>query len=301
MKLLPKLGRRPVTEPGEVALHARNVQFDWSRTEPVWMKQEPIASHVLNALSMLLPEGERMFLVTFGEALELVKDEKLREAMIGFIGQESMHAESHNGALEDVLSSHGIDIEPYVRQTEFLFRKTLGPKAAASEAARQQQLVERLGVIAALEHFFAFLGDWIINADLEQFDTDPQMLDLFRWHGAEEVEHRMVAHDVAEYFEIGYVRRGALMLLVFPIFIALILRGTKFLVHADPSLPNHRYPMLIGRIFAGMWRGSIPGIPSLLISALSTFKPGYTPETVGSTAQAVAYLAQSPAARALAS
>ncbi|MFE3254281.1 metal-dependent hydrolase [Nocardia sp. NPDC059091] len=301
MKLLPKLGRRPVTEPGEVALHARNVQFDWSRTEPVWMKHEPIASHVLNALSMLLPEGERMFLVTFGEALELVKDEKLREAMIGFIGQESMHAESHNGALEDVLSAHGIDIEPYVRQTEFLFRKTLGPKAAASEAARQQQLVERLGVIAALEHFFAFLGDWIINADLEQFDTDPQMLDLFRWHGAEEVEHRMVAHDVAEYFEIGYVRRGALMVLVFPIFIALILRGTKFLVHADPSLPSHRYPMLIGRIFAGMWRGSIPGIPSLLISALSTFKPGYTPETVGSTAQAVAYLAQSPAARALAS
>ncbi|MGV9663834.1 metal-dependent hydrolase [Nocardia niigatensis] len=301
MKLLPKLGRRPVTEPGEVALHARNVQFDWSRTEPVWLKQEPIASHVLNALSMLLPEGERMFLVTFGEALELVKDEKLREAMIGFIGQESMHAESHHGALEAVLEAHGIDVEPYVRQAEFLFRKTLGPRTEGTPAALQQQLVERLGVIAALEHFFAFLGDWVINADLEQFDADPQMLDLFRWHGAEEVEHRMVAHDVAEYFEVGYLRRGALMLMVFPIFIALLLRGTKFLVHADPSLPNHRYPMLVGRIFAAMWRGSVPGIPSLLVSALSTFKPGYSPEGVGSTAQAIAYLAQSPAARALAS
>ncbi|MFE3758577.1 metal-dependent hydrolase [Nocardia tengchongensis] len=301
MKLLPKLGRREVTEPGEVALHARNVRFDWSRTEPVWMKQEPIASHVLNALSMLLPEGERMFLVTFGEALELVKDEKLREAMIGFIGQESMHAESHHGALEEVLAAHGIDVEPYVRQAEFLFRKTLGPRELATTAAQQQQLVERLGVIAALEHFFAFLGDWVINADLEQFDADRQMLDLFRWHGAEEVEHRMVAHDVAEYFEVGYVRRGALMLIVFPIFIALLLRGTKFLVHADPTLPNHRYPMLVARIFAAMWRGSVPGIPSLLISALSTFKPGYSPEGVGSTAQAVAYLAQSPAARVMAS
>ncbi|MEU1205502.1 metal-dependent hydrolase [Nocardia sp. NPDC005825] len=301
MKLLPKLGRREVTEPGEVALHARNVRFDWSQTEPVWMKQEPIASHVLNALSMLLPEGERMFLVTFGEALELVKDEKLREAMIGFIGQESMHAESHHGALEEVLAAHGIDVEPYVRQAEFLFRKTLGPRELGTTAAQQQQLVERLGVIAALEHFFAFLGDWVINADLEQFDADPQMLDLFRWHGAEEVEHRMVAHDVAEYFEIGYVRRGALMLMVFPIFIALLLRGTKFLVHADPALPNHRYPILVARIFAAMWRGSVPGIPSLLISALSTFKPGYSPEGVGSTAQAVAYLAQSPAARVMAS
>ncbi|QLY33338.1 metal-dependent hydrolase [Nocardia huaxiensis] len=301
MKLLPKLGRQPVTEPGEVALQARNVQFDWSRTKPVWMAEEPIASHVLNALSMLLPEGERSFIVTYGEALELVRDEKLREAMIGFIGQESMHAESHHNALEEVLLAHGIDVEPYVRQTEYLFRKTLGPRELDTPAAQQQQLVERLGFIATLEHFFAFLGDWILNADLEQFDADPQMLDLFRWHGAEEVEHRMVAHDVAEYFGIGYIRRGALMLIVFPLFIALLVRGTKYLVHQDPALPNHRYPMLIGRIFASMWRGALPGIPSLLWSALSTFKPGYSPEPVGSTAQAVAYLAQSPAARIMAS
>ncbi|UGT45213.1 metal-dependent hydrolase [Nocardia yamanashiensis] len=302
MKLLPKLGRRVVTEPGEVALHARNVRFDWSKTAPVWMKDEPVASHVLNALSMLLPEGERMFLVTFGEALELVKDEKLREAMIGFIGQESMHAESHNGALEEVLTAHGIDVEPYVRQTEYIFRKTLGPRDdLTTEAARQQHLVERLGFIATLEHFFAFLGDWILNADLERFDTDPQMLDLFRWHGAEEVEHRMVAHDVAEYFSVGYVRRCALMLVVFPIFIALLVRGTKYLAHQDPNLPNHRYPMLILRIFAAMWRGALPGIPSLLYSALTVFKPAYTPEPVGSSAQAIAYLAQSPAARMMAS
>ncbi|MBL1074523.1 metal-dependent hydrolase [Nocardia sp. 2] len=301
MKLLPTLGRRSVTEPGEVALQARNVRFDWTETKPVWMTKEPIASHVLNALSMLLPEGERMFIVTYTEALELVRDEKVREAMIGFIGQESMHAESHNDALEQVLATHGIDVEPYVRQAEYLFRKTLGPREGATGALRQQQLVERLGVIATLEHFFAFLGDWILNADLESFDSDPQMLDLFRWHGAEEVEHRMVAHDVAEYFGVGYVRRGALMLLVFPIFITLLLRGTKWLVHQDPSLPNHRYPMLILRIFAAMWRGSVPGIPSLLWSGLSTFKPGYSPEPVGSTAQAVAYLAQSPAARIMAS
>ncbi|MFI6869166.1 metal-dependent hydrolase [Nocardia sp. NPDC050406] len=302
MKLLPTLGRRQsVTDPGEVALNARNVQFDWTQTPPVWMTAEPIASHVLNALSMLLPEGERMFLVTFGEALPLVRDEKLREAMIGFIGQESMHAESHNGVLEDVLKSHGIDVEPYVRQAEYLFRKTLGPREMATEAAQQQHLVERLGFIATLEHFFAFLGDWVINADLEQFDADPQMLDLFRWHGAEEVEHRMVAHEVAEYFGIGYVRRGALMVIVFPIFIALLLRGTKYLVHQDETLPNHRYPMLVAKVFGSMWRGALPGIPSLLKSALSTFKPGYSPETVGSTAQAIAYLAQSPAARRAAS
>jgi predicted metal-dependent hydrolase len=33
------------------------------------------------------------------------------------------------------------------------------------------------------------------------------MVDLFRWHGSEEVEHRMVAHDVAVYFHDSYVDR----------------------------------------------------------------------------------------------
>jgi len=141
----------------------------------------------------------------------------------------------------------------------------------------------------------------VLNADLEKFGADPRGADLFRWHGAEEVEHRHVAHDVAVYFGAGYVRRAAIMTIVFPIFITLVVRGTKFMVHQDPSLPDLGYPRLITRVFGSMWRGALPGVPSLLWSALTTFKPGYNPESVGSTAQAVAYLAKSPAARAVAS
>lgn len=299
MKLLRRAQRRDL-DPGEVALHARNVQFDWADTPLHWMPAEPIASHVINALNLLLPEGERMFCATYGEALPYVKDEKLREAMLGFIGQESMHAETHNKVLDQVLAANGIDPEPYVRQAEYLFRKTLGPKDVSGVAERQI-MVERLAFIACLEHFFAYLGDWVLNADLEKFGADPRMADLFRWHGAEEVEHRHVAHDVAVYFEAGYVRRAAVMTLVFPIFLTLVFRGTKFMIHQDPALPNLGYPRLIKRVFGAMWRGALPGVPSLLWSAVTTFDPRYTPESVGSTAQAVAYLAKSPAARAVAS
>ncbi|MFI9505306.1 metal-dependent hydrolase [Nocardia sp. NPDC052566] len=300
MKLLRRAQPRPEVDPGEVALNARNVQFDWTDTPLHWMSAEPIASHLINALNLLLPEGERMFCAAYSEALPYVKDEKLREAMLGFIGQESMHAETHDKVLHEVLAVHGIDPEPYVRQAEYLFRKTLGPKGV-EDATQRQEMVERLTFIACLEHFFAYLGDWVLNADLEKFGADPRVADLFRWHGAEEVEHRHVAHDVAVYFGAGYVRRAAVMTLVFPIFITLVLRGTKFMVHQDPSLPDLGYPRLIKRVFGSMWRGALPGVPSLLWSALTTFKPGYNPESVGSTAQAVAYLAQSPAARAVAS
>ncbi|MEU4315161.1 metal-dependent hydrolase [Nocardia sp. NPDC024068] len=290
--------RRQVTDPGEVALNARNVSFDWTAVPLHWMRTEPVASHVLNSLNLLLPEGERNFLVTFGEALPFVRDEKLREDMLGFIGQESMHAETHADSHESLLIANGIDPRPFIRQTEHLFRTTIGPRRSTTTRAGRQQLVDRLAVIASLEHFFAFLGDWVLNSELERFEADPRMLDLFRWHGAEEVEHRNVAHDVAEYFGVGYFRRGALMLLVFPTFLVLLVRGTKFLARQDPALPDLGYPRLLLRILGAMRRGALPGIPSLLISALSTFKPGYTPETVGSTAQAIAYLAKSPAARA---
>lgn len=298
MNLLRK--RRPDTDPGAVALHARDVRFDWSDTPLRWMPAEPIASHLINSLNLLLPEGERMFCAAYAEALPYVQDERLREAMLGFIGQESMHAETHDKVLYEVLAAHGIDPEPYLRHAEYLFRRTLGPRGVEGVAERQV-MVERLAFIACLEHFFAYLGDWVLNADLERFGADPRMADLFRWHGAEEVEHRHVAHDVAVYFGAGYVRRAALMLLVFPIFLTLVVRGTKFLVHQDRDLPDLGYPRLLGRVFGAMWRGALPGVPSLLWSALSAFKPGYDPETVGSTAQAVAYLATSPAARAIAS
>ncbi|WP_280445032.1 metal-dependent hydrolase [Nocardia brasiliensis] len=300
MKLLRRGERRPDIDPGEVALHARNVQFDWADTPLHWMPDEPIASHLINSLNLLLPEGERMFCAAYGEALPFVKDEKLREAMLGFIGQESMHAETHDKVLHEVLAARGIDPQPYVRQAEYLFRKTLGPRDIEGVAARQT-LVERLAVIACLEHFFAYLGDWVLNADLEKFDAEPRIADLFRWHGAEEVEHRHVAHDVAVYFGAGYLRRAAIMTFVFPTFLTLVVRGTKYMVHQDPALPDLGYPRLIKRVFGAMWRGALPGVPSLLWSALTTFKPGYNPGSVGSTAQAVAYLAKSPAAQAIAS
>lgn len=299
MKLLPLRGGK--SDPGVVALHARNVHFDWQATPLRWLAAEPIASHVFNSLNLLLPEGERMFIQAFSEALPLIRDAELREQVIGFMGQEAMHAETHNDSVRQVLEAHGVDVEDYLRQMEYVFRKALGPRAGQSAQEEFQTLVERLGFIATLEHFFAFLGDWILSAELERFGAEPTMLDLFRWHGAEEVEHRFVAHDVAEYFDVGYVRRCALMAIVFPVFLVLLTRGTKYLVHHDPDLPSMGYPRIVAKTFGAMWRGALPGIPSLLRSALSVAQPGYSPASVGSTAQAVAYLAKSPAARALAS
>ena len=289
------------TDPGKVELHARNVKFGWAATPLHWMQLDPIASHLISSLTLLLPEGERMFCSTFSEALPLIKDEKLRKDILGFIGQESMHAETHDKAIGEFLQGNGIDSKPFTDQMEFIFRKVLGPRPEFGEVAQRQYLLERLAVISGLEHMFAFLGDWVVNADLESFDADPDMLDLYRWHGAEEVEHRNVAHDVAVYFDMGYARRNTAMVIAFASLLVFLVRGTKYLVHEDDSLDNPGYLGVIGRVFGSMYRGSLPTVPMLVKTLAICLKPGYTPDSVGSTAQALAYLAKSPAARAAAS
>lgn len=289
---------RKFTDPGVVALHARNVAFDVSRTPVQWIGKDPFASHIISAINFLLPEGERWFCETFNEALPLIEDEELREAVRGFIGQEAMHAQAHDEVLGDLFRAHGFDTAPMVGVAERVFQQILGPRNLPTAAARHRHLVARLALIGGIENLTALLGDWVLSAPLEEYDADPAVLDLFRWHGAEEVEHRMVAHDVAEYFGVGYVQRSGSILIAYAGFFLLLARVAHDLVRQDPDLPDHGYARVWFEFVRSGNRGTVPSLGRIAWSAALGLHPRFTPEWLGNTAQAVAYLAKSPAARA---
>ncbi|GAB09508.1 hypothetical protein GOARA_042_00150 [Gordonia araii NBRC 100433] len=284
-------------DPGPVELRARNVEFEWSATPPHWLPGHPYASHTVTALNLLLPEGERWFVRTFNEALPLVADEPLAAAMRGFVGQEAVHAESHDKVLWNFLDSHGIDPRPYQRQMEWVFRKLLAPKESGSAQARRKHLVERLWLIAAIEHYTAELGDFALNSSWASSGGDPEMVDLFCWHGAEEVEHRAVAYDVANYFGDSYLRRARTMILVLPAMIWLVFRGAKEITRQDPATKDLGFVARRREYQRGVRANLLPSLVGLTWSTVKYFRPGFHPDEVGSTAQAVAYLASSPAAR----
>lgn len=283
-----------MAEPENLVLTPRDVHFDWSAVPLHWVPGEPLATHVINTLHLVLPEGERWFVHVFKQALPYIADDKVRADVLGFIGQEAVHAEAHQGAA-DHLTAQGIDVRPFVAQIGWIFRSLLGDRDLTG-AARHQWLLERLAIVAAVEHFTAVLGQWVLDAAaLDRAGADPTMLDLLRWHGAEEVEHRSVAFDLYMHLDGRYVRRVRTMFVVAPVLGWLFGRSARWLMRHDPTAPGRA--SLRGYRRAGRL-GLLPR-PGQLLPATWRYLPRrYHPSQEGSTSKAVAYLASSPAASA---
>ena len=297
--MVNKTGEHDARDYPGLVLEPRDVRFSWTGLPLRWIPEEPVASHVINVLHLLLPEGERWFAATFQRALPMIRDSALREEVIGFIGQEAIHARAHQGVL-DHFRDAGLDPAPYVRQMEWLFGRILGDRPGLTAARQREQLIEHVAVVAAIEHFTAFLGDWILGADaLEAAGAHPVMLDLLRWHGAEEVEHRNVAFDLLVHLDPGYARRVRAFALTGPVLLWLWARGARYLVRADPDLGRETTLTWDGCLAAAR-RGLLPRPASVARSAARYLRRDYHPSQEASTERAVAYLGSSPAARAAA-
>ncbi|MGZ9829798.1 metal-dependent hydrolase [Tsukamurella ocularis] len=275
---------------GPLQLKAREVEFDLSETPLHWIPGEPAASHCVSAYHLLFPEVERFFIAAFREALPDIEDARLREDVLGFIGQETMHANAHEDSLDDFFLRNGIDPEPLLEQARFVLDRLLGQREFRNASAARRHLVFRLAVTAALENFTAFLGHFVLNCAWDERGADPNMVALFRWHGAEEMEHRNVAYDVAMYFDPRYSRRVITMLMTFPLTVWLSCRFIWYLVRHDPAAPQSRLRVLWHAIRAGR-RGLLPSLTTILGSALDYLRPGFRPDDTGSMAQALSYLA----------
>ncbi|MGW6270234.1 metal-dependent hydrolase [Streptomyces sp. NPDC055060] len=282
----------------------RRVSFDWERTPLHWIPDEPTATHVINVLHLLLPAGERWFVKVFKEGLPLVTDPVLLKDVKGFMGQEATHSVQHAHVL-DHLAAQRLDTAGFTKYVDFLFEKLLGEQPPlGAPIPTQEWLRFRLAVVAAIEQFTAVLGNWVLHAEgLDAADADEVMLDLLRWHGAEEVEHRSVAFDM--YQHCGgeglprYARRMAGMTVTAPVMLYLWIWGTAYLMRRDPQLAGRaRYSLAehnkaVGKGLLPSWRELGAAIPRYL-------RRSYHPSQEGSLRKAVDYLAVSPAARAAA-
>ncbi|MFK4069527.1 metal-dependent hydrolase [Streptomyces sp. NPDC029674] len=282
----------------------RRVSFDWDATPLHWIPDEPTATHVINVLHLLLPAGERWFVKVFKEGLPLITDPVLRSDVKGFMGQEATHSVQHAQVLDHLAAQH-LDTAAFTRYVDFLFEKLLGEKPPLGVPVPTQEWLRfRLSIVAAIEQFTAVLGNWVLHAEgLDRAGADEVMLDLLRWHGAEEVEHRAVAFDMFQHCGgrglPRYGRRMAGMTVTAPVMLYLWIWGTAYLIRHDPRLAGRvRYSLAehnraVRKGLLPTWREIGTAIPRYL-------RRSYHPSQEGSLRKAVEYLAQSPAARAAA-
>ena len=62
------------------------------------------------------------------------------------------------------------------------------------------------------------------------------MLDLLRWHGAEEIEHRSLVFDIYQNVCGNYALRALTMLSTAPAFSFWWITGVRFLMANDPTI-----------------------------------------------------------------
>lgn len=182
-------------------LTVRKLELDLSQGfDRHWHGGDAFLSQYHNALSMSFPVGEQSFIDAVRDCARLLprtpEHALLHEAAAQFIGQEATHRHIH-GLYNAHLEKQG------------LVNRWQHWATARIEFARSKNVSPRhmLAVTAAYEHLTAVLADFMLRHDRALDKADPNMQMLWRWHAAEETEHRAVAYDLYNALQGNYAWR----------------------------------------------------------------------------------------------
>ncbi len=154
-----------------------------------WLAGSHFRTRFFDALSLLLPAGERFFIDAVRDWLPQVRDASNADAR-AFLGQEAWHSRVH---LEYNLRLEAAD-QPALRLQELYERRFARARELSSKKLR-------LATTVGAEHITTLLAAWLLENPSALEGADPEYAALWRWHSAEELEHRdataTVYHAVA--------------------------------------------------------------------------------------------------------
>ena len=191
-----------------------------------WYGGNAFATHYLDALSSVFPDGEAFFVRSVQRFRDRIDDPELRRAIQGFAGQEGQHSHQHDRHLS-LLSGYGYGALARANRVADRVMRTLNRHAPRFSLAST----------AALEHLTALLARRIL-ADGARFTQpmDPRMAALWRWHALEEAEHKTVAFDVLKRVAPSYpLRVIALVVNCVGLFVEILVR-TGYMLWVDGEL-----------------------------------------------------------------
>ena len=251
-------------------LEVRPLRFDVgadARIPRHWHGGRKSVTTFFDNLSIFFPAGERFFVRSVRANADRVKDERLRADVRAFCGQEGAHGREHD-RYNDRLRALGYPIDALEQGVE---RRT---RRASKHAPRRTQLA----ITCALEHFTALMGHMLLDDPRVLEGAHPVMASLWRWHAAEENEHKAVAFDVYRAAGGRYFERVLVMLFASLTFWAKIVEHQVRLMRVDGILFSLReWSCLLGFLFVS------PGVMRRLIPFyLRYYLPGFHPNDIDS-------------------
>ena len=146
------LSRTPET----IEINPRNLHFDVeSEIGADWNDNNAFVTAFFNAMSILFPIGERMFIDSVREHKDQIDDPKLLREIKGFCGQEGIHSREHRRFNEQLCAHRAYDLERLER-----------PIARGKKLADKHFTpLQRLAATVAAEHFTASFADLVLTQD----------------------------------------------------------------------------------------------------------------------------------------
>ena len=232
-------------------------------TKRYWYADNAFLTTFWTTLSALFPAGETFFIDSVKNYRHVVTDQKLKDEISGFIGQEALHTKEHQ-AFNDMADRHGLPSGRIDKELWGLLdlAKKVFPKKL------------QLATTVALEHYTAILAEQLLrDTDHQENIQDREALKLWMWHALEENEHKSVAYDVYELIGGGYFTRIFAMIVATIGFIVFVGQGHLRMLWANGTLFDIKdnakgFWKLLG------WKGLFP---RLFFKYMDFYRPGFHP------------------------
>jgi uncharacterized protein len=169
--------------PADLTITPRDRRFErGALPQRLWHGGRVEATAIYNALSTTFPAGEAFFVESV-RAFREGAPPQLSADIKAFTTQEAIHSREH-----DAFNRRAVDAGYDLAKLEAQVEKRLA-------ITRDKPKIVSLAATMGLEHFTAILAHQLLKDPRHLEGADPEAAALWRWHAAEEIEHKAVAYD----------------------------------------------------------------------------------------------------------
>ncbi len=200
------------------ALQERNFRLDGGQelsARGLWYDESPLSTHLLNAYTLLVPEGERFIIRTCRRYLGRITLELKAELETLFF-QEGSHSREHQRVLK-AMQNDRMGLDTFRTIIGWICYRLVEPVTP---------LKLRLATASAIEHHNAAIATFFLNQELLRHVRAAELRRLFLWHFIEEIEHKETVFKLLQSVSPAWSLRVLGLFFSFSTFLLYLLLGT---------------------------------------------------------------------------